>query len=881
MKRFRIIALSILSIALCSLLFWTSLDRKINDVFQRFDPPLQENDKVLLVTIDDYSLDNIGMWPLPRNVYGDLSLILRELGAAQTVFDLNFVDKGEVTLDESFVLDVLPLMMDEDYEPDEESFLDFLSAVKDPDRNFAGAIKASGNIFLAETFDDNFEISDEDAELLCNKAVLKNVIDLGDTVTPEFAGALPALKDFLTGAESSGFINAEPDADGFLRRIHMVMKFDGEYYGQLVFMPLLEELGNPEILIQNDFIILKDARLPGGMVRDIKIVRAEDGSVIVRYPKKQFEEYNVIRLWNILRLQELESRFMDNVAVLDEYRYFEILDENPLDLYFNVEDIKNCILGNALNTEEYTFEDYLDAKASLKDSLEYCFGGELEKELLELYEENEEICQDIKNQFVIISEDYKELVDSVKDVESCVRNAMCIVGTCATSTTDYSMNLYEDNYPNPGVHYTVVNQILSQDFVDDTPWYYSLCIAVIVCALYILLFYKVKKTGAPIIIGVVLSGLLVSAVYLYYRFARVYIGLAVPFFSLVLVYIQSIFIRAFSDAKERKFITNAFSQCLSPDVVKTIIKDPASLKLGGSSKMMTALFTDIQKFSTISEMLSPEQLVAFLNYYLTKMSACIMEEGGTIDKFEGDAIIALIGAPVDMEDHAVRACTAAIKMKNAEREMNKEIAKIAGDEKPASMDQNLYDAFVKFAASGVKIFTRIGINSGEIVAGFMGSDLKKNYTMIGNNVNLAARLEGANKHYNTLGVLISEATKNLLGDVFVIRALDKLQVVNIRKPVQIYELIGFVKSSSQGLVKYVDQWNKLMKLFNEEDYDAALAGFRKLKSVYKTDKVADYYIMLLEKFFTKGKYPSEADSIGVAYNAEENEIKGSFRLLQK
>lgn len=881
MKKFRVIGLSVLILGLCSLLYLTSLDRKINDVFQRFDPVLKEHNEVLLIGIDDYSLNNIGMWPLPRNVYGDLSLTLKELGSAQTVFDLNFVDKGEVTLDDFFVANILPSMLDEDYEPDEDTFVDFLSAVKNPDKNFAGAIEAAGNVFLAETFDDNFEVSEDEIMLLCEKALLKNVSDSGDTVTPEYAGVMPALEDFLSGAASSGFINAEPDADGFLRRIHLVMKFDGEYYGQLVFIPLLERLGNPEIQISNEFIVLKNAKLSDGKIRDIKIVRSEDGSVIVRYPKKQFESYNVISLWNILRLQELESRLMDNVAVLDEFRYFDTLEENPLDLYFNSEEIKDCIIGNVLNTEEYDFEDYFDARISLKKSLEYCFGGELETELLDLYEDDDELCQDIKNQFEVVSEDYRELIESEKETKALVNNAMCIVGTCATSTTDYSMNLYEDNYPNPGVHYTIANQILSQDFVDDSPWYYSFCLAVIVCAVYILLFFRIKKTGAPIVIGLIISVLLISSVYLYYRFGRVYVGLAVPLFSLILVYIQSTFIRALSDAKGRKFITNAFSQCLSPDIVKTIIKDPSSLQLGGASRKMTALFTDIQKFSTISEMLSPEQLVAFLNYYLTKMSACIMEEGGTIDKFEGDAIIALVGAPLEMEDHAVRACTAAIRMKSAEREINREIVKIAGSEKPAAMDQNLYDAFVILLEHKVKIFTRIGINSGEIVAGFMGSDSKKNYTMIGNNVNLAARLEGANKQYNTLGVLISEATKELLGDIFVTRALDKIQVVNIKTPVQIYELIGFAKSSSQGLVSYIDQWNRTMKLFNEENYETALEGFRKLKSISKTDKVVDYYIMLLEDFFIKGKYPSEADGIGVAYNAEKNEIKGSFRLLQK
>ena len=348
-----------------------------------------------------------------------------------------------------------------------------------------------------------------------------------------------------------------------------------------------------------------------------------------------------------------------------------------------------------------------------------------------------------------------------------------------------------------------------------------------------------------------------------------------------------------STSKDKKFITGAFSQCLSKEVVAEIVANPSSFKLGGERVEMTAMFTDIQKFSGFSELLNAAQLVALLNFYLTKMSNLIMEERGTVDKYEGDAIIALVGAPIKMEDHAKRACAAAIRMKKSEIDMNKYISEIAAGEKPDDMEQDLYDAFKIMVANKRTLFTRIGLNSGEMIAGYMGSDNKKNYTMMGNNVNLASRLEGVNKQYHTAGILISEATRSGLSDEFLVRSLDRVQVVNVKTPIRLYELIGFKADTDSAKIEYLENWEKAMQKFEAGDYSTALNSFKSLAAQDAKDNVAAYYIELIEKFFAKGKVPSEADDFGVAYNTEnpadmnpdwigtKYEIKGTFRLLQK
>lgn len=881
MNKIKTVCLSALCIAISSMLLFTSLDFKINDLFSRLDSPLEENPKVVLVAIDDDAVNNIGKWPFSRDVYAHTAFALKSFGTEKTVFDLNFLDRSQVTLDPDFVNEILPDFYEDSFEPDPDSFMDLLGALNNPDKIFENAIGAVENIYLTATFDDEFEVTEKDAEN-SEKFLLKKCKLQSDKGTPEYTGYMPALGEFMKNAGGAGFVNADPDSDGYLRRVHLIVKHDGKYYGQLLFVPLLEKLGNPQVEISRRYITLNGAVLPDGEIRNIRIPRAEDGSIIAKYPKKQFIDYNVVSLWKILRLEKLEEAFMDNVATLDEYGYFDTLEEeNPLDVYYSVMEIRNNLWNYETGSKDVTFEDYVAEHDFLMEILEECFAGNLEQSLLEIYEDDELLCDDIRNSFSEMSEAYQEICILTQELKELLEDSLVIIGTSATGTTDYSLTQYEEHYPSVGLHYTLTNQILSEDFTDDAPWYVSVLAAVLVCTLFLVLSYGIRRSSAPIYIGISIALLLTVSEILLYRFTKIYAGLAVPFCSLALVFILHISLRFVSESRGKRFITNAFSQCISPEVVKDIIKNPEKLKLGGSKKSMTAIFTDIEKFSTISELISPEQLIAFLNYYLTRMSNCIMEEKGTIDKYEGDAIVALVGAPLDMEDHAIRACAAAIRMKKAEREMNVELLKVSKGPRPSGMNQDLYDAFCILAKNKRKIFTRIGINSGDIIAGFVGSENKKNYTMIGNNVNLAARLEGANKQYSTMGILISESTKEMLGELFITRRLDKVQVMNIKTPVQLYELIDFKESASHSLIAYTDAWNKTMAIFESGNYQKALECFRKLKSMSRTDRVSDYYIMLLENFFTKGKYPSEADDIGVVYNYAEGELKGSFKLLQK
>ena len=220
--------------------------------------------------------------------------------------------------------------------------------------------------------------------------------------------------------------------------------------------------------------------------------------------------------------------------------------------------------------------------------------------------------------------------------------------------------------------------------------------------------------------------------------------------------------RVVTEERDKRRIKIMFGKYVSPAVVDQMMDNPP--ELGGVDKELTVLFSDIRGFTTLSENMSPQALVNHLNTYLTEMTDIILEYDGTLDKYVGDEIMCFWGAPLPQEEHALYACLCALRQMEALRELNKGW--------PPERRINI----------------GIGVNSGIMTVGNMGSLGRMNYTLMGDNVNLGARLEGTNKQYAT-NVIISENTYGLVKDKFVVRELDNIRVKGKNKPVLIYELI--------------------------------------------------------------------------------------------
>lgn len=222
-------------------------------------------------------------------------------------------------------------------------------------------------------------------------------------------------------------------------------------------------------------------------------------------------------------------------------------------------------------------------------------------------------------------------------------------------------------------------------------------------------------------------------------------------------------------SSERQRLQDAFSRYVAPDIVQGIVSDTYKLRLGGEKKFLSCIFTDIEGFTSMSDGLDPDRVVKILNIYLNEMSQVVISLGGVIDKFEGDAIMAFFGAPHELPDHAVRCCLAALRMKRMEAVLNDQLISAGLITKP--------------------LVTRIGINTGDMVIGNIGSLQRLDFTVIGRNVNIASRLENANKKLST-NILISGTTYNLVKDYFDCNRIGLVRLRGIEAAIETFELCG-------------------------------------------------------------------------------------------
>jgi len=245
-----------------------------------------------------------------------------------------------------------------------------------------------------------------------------------------------------------------------------------------------------------------------------------------------------------------------------------------------------------------------------------------------------------------------------------------------------------------------------------------------------------------------------------------------PTILLVFAYAGVTLERRVNADRQRRELKSAFSRYVSSTVVDAILKDPSKLKLGGERRRMSVLFSDIRGFTTISEGMSPEQLVHILNIYLNRMTNIVFERSGVLDKYIGDAVMAFWNAPLDQPNHAVLAVKTALDWQDALEAMNRS------------------NAF-----GGIELHIGAGVNTGDMIVGNVGGDARFDYTVIGDNVNLGSRLEGLTKEYG-VRVLISEATQKDVAKEILTRKLDKVAVKGKKEPVVIYEAMGLMSSAS-------------------------------------------------------------------------------------
>lgn len=352
-------------------------------------------------------------------------------------------------------------------------------------------------------------------------------------------------------------------------------------------------------------------------------------------------------------------------------------------------------------------------------------------------------------------------------------------------------------------HANAASNILNGATITRLEWQRALDFALVLLVGLALYFYlgrvNVALGATTVILALIGQGALT-----YYLFAseRLWVNSVMLALTLIILFAIVALARYLEELNSRRFITDAFERYLSPKLISQIIENPKLLKLGGSRKEITAFFSDIAGFTTISEKMSPSKLSTLLNEYLSEMSEIIQSEDGTVDKFIGDAVVAMWGAPVEQDDHPIRAVRSAVKQQ-----------------------RRLDTLRAQWRAKGYEeIFIRIGINTGVASVGNMGSKKRFDYTMLGDVVNLASRLEGVNKYYGS-SILISETVYERARSSFLCREVDRVRVEGKRDAIRLYEVIEETSAAVESDRRFARTWKYAMTLFHQLNFTRAAELF--------------------------------------------------------
>ena len=680
-----------------------------NGVFDQFNKwhPREATQNVVIVDIDELSLQEVGQWPWPRSVMAELTNSLTEVGAKVIAFDGVFAEEDRSS--PLYFLSHLPQEKAKKiigiFEEDQQSY--------NYDEIFSQSIKKSKIFVTAFTYGraERNSSSPLDKKRLLARSDVKQVFQDNASY---FEAAAVNLPIFSKKAAGNGSFMAKPDADGVLRRAGLIFTDHETLY--------------PSLSLEALRVFLAGRK---GMSRLAAVPESERGEIDTNY-----------RILVGDKVIPVESDGVVNVY----YRYF-----------CNAQDIKNAP-HRCPNAES----DYISA--------------------------------------------YKLLSPShAQEMQDKVNGKIVLIGASAEGLKDLRSTPLRPFRPGVEVHANVIEQVLSGEYLLRP------AVTKGVEAIFILgtgLFFILLSPFIGVIISVILCGGLVGlsmfGAYMVYVEYGILLDPIYPSIAVVAIFVASTILSYARAENRRKQIRNAFGMYVAPDVMSDLEANPDKLKLGGENREITIMFTDIRKFTSISEGMSPEELIQLMNKFLTGMTDIVLDHEGTVDKYIGDAMMAFWNAPRDVDGHERKACIAAIQMQS----------------KLDTVNEWLQQRVKGKGKEPVLLRAGIGLNTGACAVGNMGSKQRFAYSALGDAVNLAARLEGQTKYYG-VPIAIGEGTYQKVTD-FAALEIDLIQVVGRTQATRVYALFGDdVMAQTAAFKGWMDVHMQMLAAYREQNFDKA------------------------------------------------------------
>jgi adenylate cyclase len=672
---------------------------------------------IVIVAVDDASLEQFGRWPWSRAVVAQLVDRLVEADAAVIGFD---IVQSEATSDRGLdrLRQRVPKMDDQTWQAERQA-LDEGAA---DDEQLAQAIRASGRTVLGFFFDFERQTAVDPSAPLPGYNIVRNSSGgRGERRVPAARLMQANLPQLTAAARAVGYFNFVPDPDGSYRRAPLTIRF-GEHMTLPLSLAMLQ-IYRPQAPLAIRFAEFGVESVHFGSE---SIPVAEDGQMLINYrgPKKTF-------------------RYVSAADVLNQ---------------------------------------------------------RIQPELL--------------------------------------RGKLVLVGVTATAVGDIRVTPFDGTLPGVEIHANVLDNILRRDFITRPQWTIlaeTVVTLLLTLSLGMALHYARGRSGALVAVGL-LAGYLVASQRVFVSYG-LSLSLVYPLLAIGLTYAAIGVQHYVGEEREKRKIRDAFGLYLNPSLARMVSERPEMLALGGDKRELTVLFADIRGFTTFSEQLEPEALVELLNAYLGEMTEVIFAHDGMLDKYIGDAIMAVWGAPLPQTDHAARACRAALMMVRRLRSLNQE-----------------------WQQRGWHVLEiGVGLNTGPMVVGNMGSARRLSYTVIGDNVNLGSRLEGLNKIYGSQ-ILASEATILAAEGAVVARELDLVCVKGKRLPVRIFEILA-LGDDRVAWVDVVERFAAGVGAYRQRQWEDAIAKFRRVLEMRADDGPAQFYLQRCREMLP---HPPDAQWDGVS-----------------
>ena len=701
---------------------------------------------------------------------------------------------------------------------------------------------------------------------------------LGAMPWPVAANSVPPIPMLARAAAGAGFVCFEPDSDGAIRAMPPMMVYQGRVYPQLSMLVACRMLDVPleRMSADGDQLILPNAILIDGKRADVRIPLDARHRMLVNWRhasagwEEQFVHVSARDLLNISRNLELISqkrKQLVNTPSAGVQLYLETSSPGwTLPEYNNsrlcVDVMSALVAGEDLSllpppadADEETQRAVLVTQASnltadmrkewLRGSRSQVEGYEtqaldaLHKEYAALQTVDRAALSPAKAGRLRRIRDLAEGLFSPDEVrreiarlkaavrrdrtrlEQAVRGRVCFVGSTATGAADFVLTPAYSRCPGVIVHSNILNTVLTGQFIRPAPRWMNL-LAIVLCGLAATAL--TAGLGPRLSMGMVLATMAAVAtanVLVVFARWREWMVLAAPMVGVIGSAAAVILYRWWTEARQRRWVTEALGSYTSPSVARRIADQRNLHILGGDQRTITCMFTDLKGFTAISERLKADQTVALLNRYFARMTEALFRHEGTISKFLGDGIFAFFGAPDVQLDHARKAAHAALDCRSELRAFCHDLAK-----------------------EGAPILSmRIGISTGPAIVGDCGTTRKRDYTALGDTVNLASRLEGANKFFGT-SIMVSGPTADELDDAFLLRSLGRILVVGKREAVAVFELVDRLADSTPADRAWAYDFGEAVEAYRQRQFAAAMKAFEKLQAAKPTDKPAGVYIQL-------------------------------------